>query len=254
LLKRIAAWLAIVGCVLLLAVPAMAAPKIPPVPTRDIYAQDYGDVLSRETESRINRLSTEMNSRTRAQIAVVTIPSLEGESIEEYSLALFRQWGIGDRKLNNGILILVAVAEKKSRIEVGYGLEGAVNDAKAGRIMDEFMRPGIEAGDYNTAIMNGYQAVLQEVATEYSQQLKTTTRTSPKQRGVSAEWDALPGWVQLLIGAGIFVFLLFDWFILGGFFTRLLFMFAASGRGGGGRGGGNDGFGGGSGGGGGASR
>ena len=253
MLKRIAAWLAIVGCVLLLAGPAMAAPKIPPVPTRDIYAQDYGDVLSRETESRINRLSTEMNSRTRAQIAVVTIPSLEGEAIEEYSLALFRQWGIGDRKLNNGILILVAVAEKKSRIEVGYGLEGAVNDAKAGRIMDEVMRPGIEAGDYNTAIMNGYQAVLQEVANEYSQQLKTTTRTSPKQRGVSAEWDSLPGWAQLLIGAGIFVFLLFDWFVLGGFFTRLLFMFAASGRGGG-RGGGNDGFGGGSGGGGGASR
>ena len=155
MLKRIAAWLAIVGCVLLLAGPAMAAPKIPPVPTRDIYAQDYGDVLSRETESRINRLSTEMNSRTRAHIAVVTIPSLEGEAIEEYSLALFRQWGIGDRKLNNGILILVAVAEKKSRIEVGYGLEGAVNDAKAGRIMDEVMRPAIEAGDYNTAIMNG---------------------------------------------------------------------------------------------------
>jgi uncharacterized protein len=76
LFKRIAAWLAIVGCVLLLVWPVEAAPKIPPVPTRDIYAQDYGNVLSRDTKTRINRLSTDLQSRTRAQIAVVTIPSL----------------------------------------------------------------------------------------------------------------------------------------------------------------------------------
>ncbi|HWR28662.1 MAG TPA: TPM domain-containing protein, partial [Negativicutes bacterium] len=232
MIKRIAAWLAIVGCVLLLAGPALAAPKIPPVPTRDIYAQDYGDVLSRETESQINRLSTELNSRTRAQIAVVTIPSLEGELIEEYSLALFRKWGIGDRKLNNGVLILVAVAEKKSRIEIGYGLEGALPDAKVGRILDEFMRPGMETGDYNTAVKNTYTAVLQEVATEYQQQMKTTTRTSPKNSGASSD---IPVWQQLLIGGGILLFLLFDWFVLGGFFTQLLLALAFSG---GGRGGG----------------
>ena len=259
--KRIAAWLAIVGCVLLLAWPVAAAPKIPPVPTRDIYAQDYGNVLSRETKNRINRLSTELNAQTRAQVAVVTIPSLEGEAIEEYSLALFRKWGIGDRKLNNGVLILFAVAEKKSRIEVGYGLEGAVNDAKAGRSMDEFMRPGIEAGDYNTAIMNGYQAVLQEVGKEYSQQGKTTQRTSPKKRTneITSMIDSLPEWMQGIVTVvavvGLLAFLLFDWFVLGGFFTRLIFMLAAFGRGGGGRGGrDDDGFGGGSGGGGGASR
>lgn len=249
MLKRIAAWFAIVGCVLLLAWPAEAAPKIPPVPTRDIYAQDYGDVLSRETESQINRLSTELNSRTRAQIAVVTIPSLEGELIEEYSLALFRKWGIGDRKLNNGVLILVAVAEKKSRIEIGYGLEGALPDAKVGRILDEFMRPGMETGDYNTAVKNTYTAVLQEVATEYQQQMKTTTRTSPKNSGASSD---IPVWQQLLIGGGILLFLLFDWFVLGGFFTQLLLALAFSGGGRGGGGGG--GFGGGSGGGGGADR
>jgi uncharacterized protein len=255
LFRRIAAWLAIVGCVLLLAWPVEAALKIPPVPTRDIYAQDYGNVLSRETKSRINRLSTDLQSRTKAQIAVVTIPSLEGEAIDEYSLALFRAWGIGDRKLNNGVLILFAVAEKKSRIEVGYGLEGALPDAKTGRIQDEFMRPGIESKDFDTALMNGYLAVVQEVAKEYSQILKTPARTSPKNRGVSAEWDSLPGWAQLLIGLGVIIFFLFDWFVLGGFFTRLLFILAASGRGGGGRGGGgDDGFGGGSGGGGGSNR
>ena len=250
--KRITAWFAIAFCIWLLALPAEAAPKIPPVPTRDIYAQDYANVLSKETESRINRLSTELQSRTGAQIAVVTIPSLEGEAIEEYSLALFRKWGIGDRKKNNGVLILVAVAEKKSRIEIGYGLEGALPDAKTGRIQDETMRPAIANGDFNSAAMNGYIAVLQEVAKEYEQQLKATSRTSPKRQVSSGDgfWDSLPGWVQLLIIVGVIILVLIDWFVLGGFFTQLLFMFA--GRGGGGGSGG--GFGGGSGGGGGSSR
>ena len=252
MLKRMTAFLVLVGCLFFLALPAVAAPKIPPVPTSEIYAQDYANVLSRETRSRINRLSSEMNSRTRAQIAVVTIPSLEGEAIEEYSLALFRKWGIGDRKLNNGVLILLSVEEKKSRIEVGYGLEGALPDAKTGRIQDSAMRPAIEAEDFNTAVLNGYMAVLQEVAKEYEQQLKATSKNSPKKRNSTGVdfWDSMPWWTQILIGIALIVLLIVDWFVLGGFFTRLLFFFAGSGRGGGGGGG----FGGGSGGGGGSSR
>lgn len=252
--KRIAAWLAIVGYVMLLAWPVSAEPRIPSVPTRDIYAQDYGKVLSKETINKINRLSTELQSRTKAQVAVVTIPSLDGEAIEEYSLALFRKWGIGDRQLNNGVLILFAVAEKKSRIEVGYGLEGALPDAKTGRIQDEFMRPAIDAGDYNTALLNGYMALLQEVAQEYKLQIKAPQRTGPKKRNTASDLDSLPGWAQILIGVGVVIFLLFDWFVLGGFFTRLLFLFAGRGGRGGGGSGGSGGFGGGSGGGGGSSR
>ena len=235
-----------------LVLPVAAEPKIPPVPTSEIYAQDYANVLSRDTRSRINRLSSDLNSRTKAQIAVVTIPSLEGETIEDYSLALFRKWGIGDRTLNNGVLILLAVEEKKSRIEVGYGLEGILPDAKTGRIQDSAIRPGIAAEDYNAAMLNGYTAVLQEVAKEYEQQLKATTRTGPKKRnGTGIDfWDSLPWWAQILAALVLILLLLIDWFVLGGFFTRLLFIFA--GRGGGSSGGG--GFGGGSGGGGGSSR
>ena len=254
MLKRMTALLALVACLLFVVCPVAAAPKIPPVPTSEIYAQDYANVLSRDTRTRINRLSTDLNSRTRAQIAVVTIPSLEGEAIEDYSLALFRKWGIGDKQLNNGVLILVAVQEKKSRIEVGYGLEGALPDAKTGRIQDSAMRPAIDAGDYNSAMLNGYTAVLQEVAKEYEQQLKASSKTGPKNRsgtGINL-WDSLPWWAQILAGIVVLLFFLIDWFVLGGFFTRLLFFFMLSGRGGGG--GRDDGFGGGSGGGGGSSR
>lgn len=254
--RRIVVWLVLTGCLLLLSWPLEAAARIPPVPTRDIYAQDYANVLSKETESRINRLSTELQSRTGAQIAVVTIRSLDGPSIEEYSLELFRKWGIGDRKKNNGVLILISVAEKRSRIEIGYGLEGALPDAKTGRIQDDAMRAAIVAGDFNSAAMNGYLAVLQEVAKEYNLQIKANPRSSPRQRTTDTDWDALPWWAKLLIGMGLFLFLLFDWFVLGGFFTRLFMLMAVSGRGGGGRGGGwsGGGFGGGSGGGGGSSR
>ena len=254
--RRITAWLVLVGCLLLMSWPVESAARIPSVPTRDIYAQDYANVLSKETESRINRLSTELQSRTGAQIAVVTIRSLEGTPIEEFSLELFRKWGIGDRKKNNGVLILISVAEKRSRIEIGYGLEGALPDAKTGRIQDESMRSAIQAGDFNSAAMNGYLAVLQEVAKEYNLQLKANPRSSPRQRDTGIDWDALPWWAKLLLGIGIFLFLLIDWFVLGGFFTRLFMMMALSGRGGGRGGGGwsGGGFGGGSGGGGGSSR
>ena len=254
MLKRCLVWLLAVFWAFSVVSVAQAEPKIPAVPTSSIYAQDYGDVLSRETESRINRLSTELQSRTGAQIVVVTIPTLDGNSIEDYSLALFRKWGIGDRKLNNGVLILFAVAEGKSRIEIGYGLEGALPDAKTGRIQDERMRPYINNGDFNTALMNGYLAVLEEVAKEYKEQFDAKPRVSPKKRISSGDfwdnpWDNSPWWAKILFVIVVVILFLIDWIVFGGFFTQILFMFA--GRGGGGGGGG---FGGGSGGGGGSSR
>ena len=115
------------------------------------------------------------------------------------------------------------------------------------------MRPAIDAGDFNAALMNGYLNVFQEVANAYKLQIKANSRSSPRQRDVSSGWDSLPWWLKIVIGAGIALLLLIDWFVLGGFFTRLIFMFAASGRGGGG-GWSGGGFGGGSGGGGGSSR
>lgn len=250
MLKRCLTWL-LLGILTSFSSVVLAEPQIPPTPTSNIYAQDYGDVLSRETESRINRLSTDLQARTGAQIVVVTIPALDGASMEEYSLALFRKWGIGDRNLNNGVLILLAVQEGKSRIEIGYGLEGALPDAKTGRIQDEVMRPYLNFGDYNTGAMNGYLAILDEVAKEYKVDFDAKPRISPKKRISSGNfWDDLPLWAQILIIIGVIILILIDWFVFGGFFTQLLFMFA--GRGGGGGGGG--GFGGGSGGGGGSSR
>jgi uncharacterized protein len=80
---------------------------------------------------------------------------------------MLRQWKIGDKALNNGVLLLVAVGDRQSRIEVGYGLEGALNDAKVGQIQDEYFIPYFERGDYEQGIWDGYKAVMRVVYAEY---------------------------------------------------------------------------------------
>ena len=82
-------------------------------PTREFYVNDYANLLSNETQKYIISVNRNLNSQTKAQVVVVTIPTLEGDSLEEYSTELFRSFGIGDKKLNNGVLILIALQERE---------------------------------------------------------------------------------------------------------------------------------------------
>jgi uncharacterized protein len=131
---------------MLLTAVGWAQPQIPPVPTSSFYVQDYAGVLSSETKSKINKLGGKIAAQSKAQVVVVTVNSLNGEPIQNYALAMLRGWKIGDKTLNNGVLFLIDVGGKQSRIEVGYGIEGALNDAKAGRILDEYALPYLAAG------------------------------------------------------------------------------------------------------------
>ena len=89
-------------------------------------------------------------------------------AVEDYSLQLGRAWGIGNQEKNSGVLMLVAVNDRKSRIEVGYGLEGALPDGKTGRIQDDYMLPYFKDGDYSSGVKNGFDAVIAEVCEEYN--------------------------------------------------------------------------------------
>lgn len=254
-MKKWLSWLIFVFYLVIQSV-AWAQPQIPPVPTSSIYVQDYAGVLSGDTKARINNLGSQVAAKTKAQVVVVTVKSLEGAPIDEYALGLLRTWGIGDKQLNNGVLMLVAVNDRKSRIEVGYGLEGALPDAKTGRFQDEYMIPHFQRGDYNAGVYNGYLALISTVAQEYNLQLNTDAKPVVKANSQIQEswWDTLPWWAQILIVAGFLVLFIIDWMFFGGTFTYLilsLLRFRGGGGGGGGRGGG---FGGGSGGGGGSSR
>ena len=232
---------------------ALAEPKIPPPPTSSIYVQDYAGVLNSDTEASINSLGARLTAATKAQVVVVTVKSLEGENIEQYALALLRGWGIGDKQLNNGVLLLVAVNDRQSRIEVGYGLEGALPDAKTGRIQDEYMIPHFQKGDYSAGIWQGYRVLVRETAAEYKADIgvgEIKPAAKARDSAPSGSWDSLPFWAKALIGAGIVVLLLIDWMFFGGNITMLIIALLSRRRPGGGGGG----YGGGSGGGGGSSR
>ena len=110
-------------------------------PTKDFYVNDYAGVLSETTKDYIMASSVRLAEETTAQIVVVTVENLEDRPLEEYATDLFRKFGIGDKEKNNGVLILLSVGDRKSRIELGYGMEGYISDAKSGRIQDQYMIP-----------------------------------------------------------------------------------------------------------------
>lgn len=132
-------------------------------PTSDFYVNDYANILSEETEKYIMDKSVALHSIDGTQIVVTTVNNLEGMSIEDYSLRYARAAGIGDKEKNNGILILISYEDRELRIEVGYGLEGIINDGKAGRIRDTYMIPYLKNNNWDEGIKNGYDAIYGEI-------------------------------------------------------------------------------------------
>jgi len=115
------------------------------------YVTDLAGVISSDTKARLEALCREVEEKTGAQIAVVTVHSLEGEIVENYAVDLYKQLGVGSKRDNRGVLLLVAPGEHKYRIEVGYGLEPVINDARAGDA-GRAMVPLLRQGNYSAAI------------------------------------------------------------------------------------------------------
>ena len=244
-------WLVLFTAAVLLSAGQCFA-SIPAKPTSNIYCKDLAGVLDAKLVSQINKISADLYNKCGAQVAVLTVNSLDGQVLEDYSLQVLRTWGIGDKVKNNGVLILVAVHDKKSRIEVGYGLEGALPDGKTGRIQDDYMLPNFKKGNYSEGVWQGYQAVIVAVANEYKVDVGQEQRAPPTAQSAS-DGQQMPTWMMILIGIGVLILLIVDWVFFGGTFTWLILALIFR-RGGGSSGGGGDSFGGGSGGGGGSSR
>lgn len=241
-----------------LAWPAWGEIRIPDPPAQ-FYCLDKAEILSPEFEAALAVASAEIADQSGAQIVVVILDTLEGQSLEEVSLEILRSWGIGDSQKNNGVLILIAMEERQSRIEVGYGLEGAIPDGRAGRILDQYLVPHFQKGEYSLGILDTYNAVLEEVCREYDlayQPLDPNNmdiadhNTQPGEQGVN--W-----WMVALIIIAIYLYFRFSGGARGGGGYRGgggTFWGGPWRGGGGGFGGGGFGGRGGSGGGGGASR
>ena len=136
-------------------------------PTREFYVNDYANLINSSTEQYIINTNLNLYNKTGAQIVVVTVQNLEGKAIEEYATELFRKFGTGNSIKNNGVLMLLALEEREFRIEVGYGLEGCLNDAKTGRIQDQYIIPYLSENNWEAGIKNGFNAIIQIVAEEY---------------------------------------------------------------------------------------
>jgi uncharacterized protein len=138
-----------------------------PDPTEAFYVNDYAGVLDTDAEEHILRVAKELEDVTTAQVVVVTMAGIGDRPLEEYTLGLFRDWGIGQKDKDNGVLIFVDVQGRQSRIEVGYGLEGVLTDGKTGRIQDEHMIPHFRKGEYSQGIVAGFNAIINEIYLEY---------------------------------------------------------------------------------------
>ncbi|WP_214709835.1 TPM domain-containing protein [Bacillus sp. ISL-35] len=240
--KRFPGLAALLG-ILLLLLPsgAIAAPNEIPAPVGDIYVQDFGNVLSENEEIQLRTIGRSIDDQTTSQIAVLTVDSIGETSIEEYSVEAYRKFGLGTKENNNGVLLVIAMQEKKIRIEVGYGLEGVIPDGKAGRILDEYAIPHLKNGQPNLAVMNTYQALANEVS--------GTNEYGSAPNDVQQQQDfPIPSWLLIIIVIGVIIL---DFMFFGGTLTYLLLSIISRGGGGGG---GPRGGGGGSSGGGGASR
>ena len=135
-----------------------------PKPTGRV--NDFANVISPEVESELDVQLANLESTTSHEVAVVTVQSLGGTTVDDYANRLFKDWGIGQAGKDNGVLILVAPNERELRIEVGYGLEGILPDGLAGQVRDDEMLPRFKENDYSGGIRSGTIRIIDIVAKE----------------------------------------------------------------------------------------
>lgn len=218
------------------AAPLSHAISIPAQPGTPVV--DLAGIVDRSVKMKLNSYLRELEQKTTAQIAVLTISSLEGEAIEDLALTIAHdKWKLGQQGKDNGVLLLVAVRDKKYRIEVGYGLEGILPDSLVGSIGRNYLAAFFKQGQYSKGIFAATLALTNEIAKDAG--IKITglpqyNRTLPKRSGP----------LRSIISIIIFIIMLILFIKNPKLFFALLILSSLSGRGGA-LGGGSRGFGGG---------
>jgi uncharacterized protein len=131
------------------------------------YVNDRANLLSSGVRSQLEQQLRKFDQQESTQIAVLIVPSLEGDTIEQAAVRIFEQWGIGTSEADNGALLLIAVADRKLRIEVGYGLEGRLTDLTAGRIIRDQISPHFRNNDFDQGVTSGIYSIMAAVTGEY---------------------------------------------------------------------------------------
>lgn len=206
----------------LFCVPAIRSEQIKDLKPQG-YVDDFAGVLSVSTKDKLTALCAEVDRRTNAQIAVVTVSSLEGEPIEQFSIDLATAWGIGPQQKDRGVLILLAPNDRKYRIEVGYGLEPILPDGKVGGFGREAV-PFLRQNDYSGAVLLMTERVAQVIAVDRNIILDSLSGVPAPQ----PESGNPPAQLQDLVW--ILVILVFIFFPVLGFLLRAFFGFDGTNR------------------------
>jgi len=141
------------------------------------YVNDFAGILGQGTEAAISSVAQQLDAKTSAQLAVVTVDTVKPLTIEQYAVELFEKWGIGQKDKDNGLLILIAVNDKKIRIETGYGLEGALPDAICSQIIYQDIVPEFKKGNFEKGVLSGTVSVASLIAKEYNVDINLDGRT-----------------------------------------------------------------------------
>lgn len=168
--------ISLVFTALLLALSSFAL-EVPKKPNQ--LVNDYANILSKSQVNELEQKLVKYDNETSTQIAVVTIQSLEGDYLFDYSQRLAESWGIGGGENDNGVLLLISIADRKIRIHTGYGAEGALPDAISKRIIENEIKPAFKAGHYFAGLSAGTNAMMQALAGEYTAQPKEKKRGFP---------------------------------------------------------------------------
>lgn len=196
---HILGWLGLL--VILFIAPAAWSLDIPPLTGRVV---DQAHVILPAHLSDLNAALTAHESKTTNQVAVLTLPSLAGEPLEEFSHRVASAWGLGQKGTDNGVLLLVAIQERKIRIDVGYGLEGTLTDAKSSQIIRHEMVPRFRQGNYSEGIVAGIQAILSTIEGTYTAPASSATE-NPEKAGLWQTFGlavVLGTLVGLFLGSG----------------------------------------------------
>lgn len=162
------------------------------------YVNDFAGVIDASTEEKLNALCQEVEQKTNAQIAVVTIKTLDGEEASFYTAELFKQWGVGGKKDDRGVLILLATQDRKYWTEVGYGLEPILPDGKVGGFGRE-MVPALRSGDYGAAVTLNVQRVAQTIAADSNATLTGAAELPQQEYGNEDSGRGLAPFIPMIV-------------------------------------------------------
>jgi uncharacterized protein len=150
-----------------------------------VWVHDEANVLNPSTKAFLESILKAERDSTSNQIAVLIIPSLDGESLEDYSLRVSEQWRLGQESKDNGVLLLIAINDREIRIETGYGLEGVLTDALSSRINRNEIAPNFRQGNYDEGVKAGVLAIIQAIKGEYKNDEVPVRRKSSKRSPIS---------------------------------------------------------------------